>query len=134
MVIKLETQSIRAIAAFEKLTGVHAKDCIMTDDCVYFLVEPKKIGAAVGRNGNNIKEARKVFGRQVKVFGYYDDLEDMLKSLIPSVKSIEINDSSVTVTVPSEHKTSVIGRNGNNIKVIRQILDRHFFVKKFRLR
>ncbi len=132
--IKLETQSIRAIAAFEKLTGVHAKDCIMTDDCVYFLVEPKKIGAAVGRNGNNIKEARKVFGRQVKVFGYYDDLEDMLKSLIPSVKSIEINDSSVTVTVPSEHKTSVIGRNGNNIKVIRQILDRHFFVKKFRLR
>ncbi|RLJ09562.1 MAG: NusA-like transcription termination signal-binding factor [Candidatus Aenigmatarchaeota archaeon] len=134
MVIKLETQSIRAIAAFEKLTGVHAKDCIVTDDCVYFLVEPKKIGAAVGRNGNNIKEARKVFGRQVKVFGYYDGLEDMLKSLIPSVKSIEINDSSVTVTVPSEHKTSVIGRNGNNIKVIRQILDRHFFVKKFRLR
>ena len=59
MAVKLGIDSIRTIALFEKITNVHAKDCLITDDCVYFLVDPDKIGLAIGKNGSVIKEVRK---------------------------------------------------------------------------
>ena len=44
MSVKLGTDSIRNIAAFEKITEVHAHDCLITEECVYFLVDPEKVG------------------------------------------------------------------------------------------
>ena len=42
MAVKLETEDIRNLAAFEKITKVHARDCIITDNCIYFLVDSKR--------------------------------------------------------------------------------------------
>ena len=75
MAVKFETQSIRTLAYFEKKTNVHARDCIITDDCIYFLVEPEKIGMAIGKSGSIIKDVRKAFGKNV--FG----LREMMSSL-----------------------------------------------------
>ena len=86
MAIKLETEAIRTIAAFERVTKVHARDCLMTDNCVYFLVEVKKIGLAIGKNGSVIKEMRRILGRPVRIFGYSENPEDMIKKLRKAVK------------------------------------------------
>lgn len=134
MPVKLSTDTIRIIAAFEKVTKVHAKDCIVTEECIYFLVNPQKIGLAVGKNGTVIKELRKIFGKPIKIFGYSDDPEILIKNLIPNIKSVEINNGSATVTVPPNERTAVIGRNGNNIKIIKEILSRHCKITEFKLR
>ena len=134
MAVKLETQSIRTIATFEKLTKVHARDCLITDECIYFLVDPERIGMAVGRNGSIIKEVRRVFGKSVKIFGYYPDPESFLRGAVPNVKFLGTNDGSITISIPNDQRMSVIGRNGDNIKAIREILSRHYKVKKLRLR
>ena len=134
MPVKLSTDTIRIIAAFEKVTKVHAKDCIVTEECIYFLVNPQKIGLAVGMNGTVIKELRKIFGKPIKIFGYSDDPEILIKNLIPNIKSVEINNGSATVTVPPNERTAVIGRNGNNIKIIKEILSRHCKITEFKLR
>ena len=39
MTVKLCTDSIRIIALFENITNVHAKDCIIMDNSIYFVVE-----------------------------------------------------------------------------------------------
>ena len=51
MTIKLQTQNIRDIGVFERMTNVHVKDCIRDESCVYFMVEPGKSGLAIGKNG-----------------------------------------------------------------------------------
>ena len=56
MTVKLETDTIRIIAAFENLTKVHARDCLVADNCIYFMVDADKIGMAIGKNGAVIKE------------------------------------------------------------------------------
>ena len=134
MAVKFETRSIRTLAYFEKKTKVHARDCIITDECIYFLVEPERVGMAIGKNGAIIKDVRRAFGKNVKVLGYYPDPEDMLKSLMPSIKSIDMSNSSITVTIPREDRVAAIGRNGANIKIAREIMNRHFSVKNLRLR
>lgn len=134
MTVKLGIDSIRTIALFERVTNVHAKDCLITDDCVYFLVDPEKIGLAIGKNGAVIKEVRKSLGRQVKIFGYSDKPEDMINNLIPNIKTMTFNNGSMVISIPSDDKVNVIGKNGRNIKAIKEIMRRHFSIKYVKLR
>jgi len=134
MNVKLSTQSIRTMAAFEKITDVHARDCLITDDCVYFLVDPDNVGLAIGKSGSTIRQLRKVFGRTVKVFGYYSSPDLFVRHAFPKAKNVEINSSGITVTIPEEEKVTAIGRNGRNVKAVRDMLYRHFSVKNLKVR
>jgi len=134
MSIKLATQNIRDIAVFERLTKVHAKDCIRGESCVYFMIEQGKSGLAIGKNGSNVKSVGRVLGKPVKVFEFAPDLESMVKNMIPSVKGMEVNGESVTVSIPKSDRSVVIGRSGQNIKVMKEFLKRHFKIKYLRLR
>jgi len=134
MSVKLGTDSIRNIAAFENITQIHAHDCLITEDCVYFLVDPDKVGLAIGRNGVVIRELRKVFGKTVKVFGHYPNPELFIRNTFQNVKTIDVNNGRITVTIPDEDRVSAIGRNGRNIKAIREIMERHFSIKDLRIK
>jgi NusA-like KH domain protein len=134
MSIKLATQNIRDIATFEKMTKVHVKDCIRDETCVYFMVEPGKSGLAIGRNGSVIKNVSRVLDRQAKVFEFSENLKRMIGSMIPSAKNVEVDGDSVSVAVPKSERSVVIGRNGRNIKVIREFLKRHFKISYLRLK
>ncbi len=133
MAIKLDTDVIRTIALFEKITRVHPKDCIISENSAYFVVEPNRIGAAIGKNGSNIKEIRKILERNVKVFEYSRVPEEFIRNLIPGIKSLEIKNRSVTVSVSPKEKTAVIGKNGENIKAIKELLKRHLNIERLRL-
>jgi N utilization substance protein A len=134
MSVKIDTQSIRTIAAFEEITQVHAKDCLITEECVYFLVDPDKVGLVIGKNGYTIKELRRVFGTTVKIMGYYERPDDFIKNTIPNAKIIEMSGERMTLSVPEEEKVMVIGKNGNNINALREIMERHFEVKSLKVK
>jgi N utilization substance protein A len=134
MSVKLGTQTIRTIAAFEKMTRVHARDCIIMEDSIYFLVNPGKIGAAIGKNGSNIREVSKAFGKNVRLFAYHEKPQEMLRAMVPTAKSIDLGKENASITVPSSDRVAVIGRKGRNIKAIKEIMNRHFSIKTVKLR
>jgi N utilization substance protein A len=134
MAVKLGIEDIRIIALFEKVTNVHAKDCLVMEDYVYFLVDPDKVGLAIGKNGTVIKEVRNALGKQIKIFGYSDNPEGMIKNMVPSTSSISFNEGTMIISVPQKEKVSIIGRNGRNIKAIKEIMKRHFSIKYLKLR
>ena len=134
MPVKLETHAIRTIATFEKITKVHPKDCLITEEQVYFLVNPEKIGFAIGKGGSTIKEVRRVLGKCVRVLVYYYDPKELLRNVAPSIKNIETSNGSLIVSLPAKDKVALIGKNGNNIKALKTILDRHFKIKNLRVR
>ena len=134
MSVKLGTDSIRNIAAFEDVTQIHSHDCLITEDCVYFLVDPDKVGLAIGKNGVVIRELRKVFGRTIRVLGYYSEPDAFIRSVFPTAKSVEMSGAGITITIPEEDRVSAIGKNGRNIKAVREIMDRHFSIKSLRVK
>jgi len=135
MTVKLCTDSIRTMAMFEKITNVQPRDCILTGDEAYFVVESELMGKAIGKNGANMKSLRKVLGnRHVKIFACNEDIESTLKSMVPNINRIDIKDDTVLISVPRNEKVAVIGRNGRNINAIREILKRRFSVKELKLR
>ena len=134
MQVKLATENIRAIALFEKVTDVHVKDCIISPHSLYFLVSHDSMGAAIGKNGENIRRLRKLSGRHVKIFAYSSSPEEFIRNIIPTVRSVNIENGSATVSVPQEDKLTVIGKGGENINAIRDIMKRHFNITVFKLR
>lgn len=134
MTIKLQTQNIRDIGVFERVTSVHVKDCIRDESAVYFMIESGKSGLAIGKNGSVIKNVSRVLGKTVKVFEFAADLETMVKNMIPTAKSVEIGRDSVTVKIPNSDRSVVIGRSGRNIKVMKEFLKRNFKINYLRLR
>jgi N utilization substance protein A len=134
MTVKLGTEEIRNIGLFVKVTGVQPKDCLITEDCVYFLVNPRGMIFAIGKNGANVKKLRKKIGKNIKLFAKYETLEKTIQKMIPNIKNIKINDNTIIISIPFEDKSRIIGRNGNNIKAIKELLRRHFSIKDLKVR
>lgn len=128
MTVKFDTETIRLITFFENFTGVSVRDCLVNNDCIYFIVEEGKVGIAIGKNGSSVRSIEKMIGRSVKLFEFSKDLNVFVKKLIPQADNIRIRNENervvVEVRVEKKNKALVIGRDGRNIKLLKELLQR----------
>lgn len=128
MTITFNTETIRLLTLFENMTNAPVRDCFTNGDVIYYIVEEGKIGLAIGKNGNSIKNVERVVGKKVKVFEYSKDPEKFVKNLIPQAKGIDMikeeDAIKVEIRVDRNDKGFVIGRGGEKIKIYKEILKR----------
>jgi len=126
--IVLDNETIRFLNLFENMTNVPVKDCYVNGDSVYFIVEEGKIGLAIGKGGSSIKNVENAIGKRVKVYEYSPNPVEFVKNLIPQSKEVSLinNGDSVEVQirVDKSDRGFVIGREGEKIKVYKEILKR----------
>jgi len=136
--IKYTTDDLLTISAFEKLTKAPVVDYINGGDVVYFLIDKVPVSAVIGKNGSKIKEVEKVMGKKVKVFRYSRDLKKFVKNLllidVKDIKILKNNDKIIVkAKVDKKYRPMIIGREGKNIKMIREFLRRWFNVEDIKL-
>ncbi|MEM5879061.1 MAG: NusA-like transcription termination signal-binding factor [Candidatus Aenigmatarchaeota archaeon] len=128
MTVKFDTETIRLMTLFENLTGVPVKDCLIDENTVYLVVDEKNVGMAIGKNGNSVKNAENVMKKTIKLFGFSSDLNNFVKNLIPRATNVKIineeNKTIVEVNVEKQDRPIVIGREGKNLKIIKELLKR----------
>lgn len=117
--------TIELMNMFSKVTNVDARDCVLGDSRVYFLVEPGKAGLAIGKNGKNIKKLQNSLKKRVKVFEYSEDDEDFIKSMVPEAKDVNIRGDKAIVKISKKDRGKVIGKEGSNIKKVRKFIKRN---------
>ena len=127
-----DTDTIRVITTFESITGTEVRDCVCSNT-IYFLLNPGKIAMAIGKNGQNIKTAEKMFRKPIKVFEWAEDNKQLIKNMIPQAQKIDINGEHVTITLNQTDRGAVIGREGSNIKAIRELLKRNSNIKELKI-
>ena|SRR3989338_4554118 len=132
--IKIDTEGFRVISVFERITSVHPKDCLISENSIYFLIDQDKIGVAIGKNGATAKKISKILGKEVRLFEYSSDPAKLLKNLIPSAENIEVSGDSAKFAIPAKSRYSVIGRGGKNINVIKEFLERHCGITNLKFR
>ena len=132
--IKLNMEEIKLIALFGDITGAEVRDCIVDEnaDRLIFVVNPGNLGMAIGRRGTKIKRARSILKRDIDVIEAADSPEGFIRNaLAPAqVTNVKIQVQSqgrrtAVVTVNSENRGRVIGRNGRNIERARLLAKRH---------
>jgi N utilization substance protein A len=132
MVVTFDTETIRLIALFENMTGVSVKDCLINNDnnTVYFLIEEGKAGIVIGKNGCGIKRSENLIKKKIKIFEFSADLNTFIKNLIPQSQAIKIKNESekvvVEIKVDKKDKAMVIGRDGKNQKILKELLGRNY--------
>jgi len=139
MTITFDTDTIRLITLFENMTGVGIKDCMVDDKNVYFVIDKEKIGLAIGKNGNKVKELERLIKKNVKIFEFSSDLATFVKNLIPNSIEIKIrseleNKNIVEIKVERGSRAIVIGREGKNIKLYKELLQRNHRIDDLILR
>jgi N utilization substance protein A len=114
-------------------TGAMAKDCIIEEERVIFLLNKGDTGRVIGKHGQNIKQLRSVMGKEVQVVEYGDDAEKMAINTIAPVRVSNVHvrkdkngKSSVVMFVHSKDRPRAIGKNGSILKRSKAILKRHF--------
>lgn len=128
--VTYDTENIRAMNLFESLTGVEARDVILKEDEVYFIVPDGKAGMAIGKGGKVVKKVQGKLNKDVKIYEYSDNLGKFLNNLVPTdirgvdIDSDEDGNKTVEISVSRENKGRVVGKNGNKIDSIREILQR----------
>lgn len=129
--IKLTTDGLRYIALFESLTGAVARDCVIEDDRIIFVVKPGDMGLAIGKKGANINRVKKALGKQVEIVEFSDDAKKFIEnSLQPAdIKNVHIRDKNdkrlAYVEVKNKDKGLAIGKNGRNINKAKALAQRH---------
>ena len=129
---EFDTDMINLIAAFERLAKTEVRDFI-SNDVMYFLVNPGKVAIAIGKGGETIKNAERVLKKQIKLFEWSEDEKQFIKNMIPQAQSITLNDGRAQVTLNAKDRGAVFGRGGSNIKIIREFLSRNSTVKELKV-
>jgi N utilization substance protein A len=127
-----DNNTLMVITAFENITGTEVRDCICSNT-IYFLVNPGKIAMTIGKNGNNIKTAERMLDKPIKVFEWAEDEREFIKNLILRAQKIDLRDEKATVTISQEDRGAVIGKEGINIKTIRELLVRNSNIKELKI-
>lgn len=129
--IVFNEETLRYISLFESITRTRVRDCLETEDKLVFVVEPGQANRAVGKGGENVIKLKNTTGKDIQVIEYSDDPEKFIRNVFYAynVKKVEIETRGkiihATVTVDSKVKGRAIGKNGRNLKIARDIVNRH---------
>lgn len=131
MTVKFDTDTIRLITFFENLTGAPVKDCLVKNETntICFVIEEGKVGIAIGKNGASVKHAERIIGKNIKLFEYSKNISQFVKNLIPQATEIKIRDNEgevvVDIRVEKKNRAIVIGRDGKNLRLFKELLQRN---------
>jgi len=129
MAQKFDTETLRLMTLFENVTGATVKDCIIDGNVIYYVVDEGKVGIAIGKNGASVRHAEKLSGRMIKLFEFSKELTKFVKNLIPQATEIKIKNSDggtvVEIKIEKKNRAMVIGREGKNRKLFKELLQRN---------
>ncbi|AGI48488.1 NusA family KH domain protein, archaeal [Thermoplasmatales archaeon BRNA1] len=129
--IVLTEETLRFIALFQQVTHTNAVDCMDTEEKLVFVVEKGQGNIAVGKNGDHMKKLKDLTGKNIQVVEYSDDPKQFVLNVFhiyePTNVVIEQRGdiTHATVTVNPEKKGRAIGKNGKNLRIARDIVNRH---------
>ncbi|MBI2545328.1 MAG: NusA-like transcription termination signal-binding factor [Candidatus Aenigmarchaeota archaeon] len=128
MPVTFDTDTIQLINLFENVTKAHVKDCFVNDDNIVYFIVKGSVGKAVGKNGASIKSTERMIRKGVRVVQFSENLETYAKNLIPQATKIATRNENgkifLDVWIDRNTKPIIIGRDGKNLKVLKELLQR----------
>jgi len=137
--MKLNSDEIFYINALHRISGAHAKDCLIKNGVISFLVKKKDVGKAIGKNAVNIKNLSKKTKKHIEILEYFDDVVPFIKKSFYKIKTQGIakaednGKKTVVVSLDSENRKKLLGNIGR-LKRIKELAKRHYKVDDIKIR
>jgi len=133
--MKLEREEIFFINALDEATGVIAKDCLVSQRMITFLVKNDEMGKTIGAKGQKIKSLSKKLNRRVEIIGFYEDPKEFFAKAMPDieVKEVEKKNNSLVLKVNSTDKRKILNETGK-FKRIKRLAERNYSIGSVKLK
>ncbi len=129
--MKFTSDTLRYISMFESVTHCQVKDCMDTPDKLVFVVMPGQAQRAVGGKGVNAIKMKELTGKDIQIIEFSDEPIQFVKNVFHNygVQNVVIEERGnivhATVTVDPTVKGRAIGKEGRNLRIARDIVNRH---------
>ncbi len=129
--IVITADTLRYIALFQEVTHTNAVDCMDTPDKLVFVVEAGQGNLAVGKKGDHMIRLKDLTGKNIQVVEHSTDPEQFVMNVFHIYKPQKVlvekrgDITHATVTVDPEMKGRAIGKEGKNLRIARDIVNRH---------
>ncbi len=133
--IKLDAQTLRYISIFEAATNAEVKDCLERDNTVVFILYPRNLRKVLANRGENIQKVRNLLHKNVTVIEYSPDIVVFARNIFHRfhVRNVRVEnidgEFSIVVEVDPKEKARAIGKDGQNLRLAKEIIGRHFPLK-----
>lgn len=131
--MKLTQEEIFYINKFDSITGVIAKDCIIDNSTVVFLVKPELLGKAIGKKGIKVKLLAKMFGKKIEIYPYYENIEKFVKSAFRDVAilGVEVKGNNAQIKMDSVDRRKIMEQLAK-FKRIKRLAQRNYNIEDLR--
>ena len=138
--IFLSNENMQYINMAAKVTKTDILDCMISNEKLIFIVGRGQLGAAIGIKAKNLEKLRRLFKKTIKFVEFDSDKQKFVENLCKPYKvvgvSLEGEDENIIAKVevnPSD-KSKIIGKEGRNIEIIRQLAKRHHSIRDVQIK
>lgn len=136
--MKLGNDEIRYMRALESITGVSARDCVISKSKLVFLVNAQDLGKAIGKNGRTVKRLSERMGKNVELMEYSTDAGAFVKKALGSIKvqNAELSNGEknlLFLSLDSENRKKALNNIGR-LKRLKEIVKREYDIDDIRIK
>ena len=137
--MKFGEHEIQFLNALRSVSSVEAKDCLIGDKTISFVVNEGQMGPAIGKGGVNIKKLEDTFKKRIEIVEFREKPEAFFQGAFSRIKfaSFEITSNSenkkvLVAKLDSENRKKLLNSPGK-LKRVKELLERNFDLADVRI-
>lgn len=129
--MRLGKDEIMFMNALSKISGVNARDCLIGEKMISFVVKEADMGNAIGKKGEKVQRLKKILNRNIELVPYTTDPARFVSQSFDGISfgAIELQNNDekkiLSVKMDSENKRKLL-QNLGKMKRVKELAKRNY--------